>query len=298
MPSRPSATVPSPDAPPSSAAPADAIPAAIPAVIPSAQMPRIGNKRRFAPLRTIVALILREMATRYARTPGGYIWAVLEPLAAIIFLSVGFSLVIRTPALGTSFLLFYATGYMPFDLYGTISGPVARAINFSKPLLLFPAVTWVDAVLARFILNSMTSVLVSVILLTGILAVTDTRTTISLPEIIEALSATMLLGLGVGTLNCALMGLFPIWELIWSILTRPLFLASGIFFLYDDMPGLAREILWYNPLIHVIGLARSGFYPTYNPTYVNLPYVIFVSLILLALGLMLMGRYHRNILNS
>ncbi|MEP4037176.1 ABC transporter permease [Pseudophaeobacter sp.] len=265
---------------------------------PEAQIPRLHNRRSFAPLRTIAALTLREMATRYARTPGGYIWAVLEPLAAIIVLSIAFSLAIRSPALGNSFLLFYATGYMPFELYNTIASTVARAISFSRPLLQFPAVTWIDAVLARFFLNSLTSVLVSVILLTGILAVTDTRTVVSLPEIIEAITTTMLLGLGIGTLNCALMGLFPIWELVWSIITRPLFLASGIFFLYDDMPALAREILWYNPLIHVIGLARSGFYPTYNPTYVNLPYVIFVSLILLTLGLLLLGRYHRDILNN
>jgi capsular polysaccharide transport system permease protein len=290
MSDRPSATVPSAG----TATPAGGQPDPV----SDAQMPRLKNNRSFAPLRTITALILREMATRYARTPGGYVWAVLEPLAAIIFLSIGFSLVIHSPALGNSFLLFYATGYMPFDLYNSIANTVARAIGFSKPLLLFPAVTWLDAVLARFFLNSLTSILVSVILLTSILALTENRTIVSLPEIIEAISATMLLGLGIGTLNCALMGLFPIWELVWSILTRPLFLASGIFFLYDDMPGFARDILWYNPLVHVIGLTRSGFYPTYNPTYVNLPYVILVSLTLLALGLLLLGRFHRNILNT
>ncbi|MFT7592933.1 MAG: capsular polysaccharide transport system permease protein, partial [Paracoccaceae bacterium] len=80
-----------------------------------------------------MALILREMSTRYGRTPGGYIWSILEPLAAILVLSVGFSLVMRTPSLGTSFLLFYATGYLPFNLYQTVSGTVSKSILFSKP---------------------------------------------------------------------------------------------------------------------------------------------------------------------
>ena len=31
---------------------------------------------RFATLRTITALILREMATTYGRSPGGYVWAI------------------------------------------------------------------------------------------------------------------------------------------------------------------------------------------------------------------------------
>nr|WP_240621080.1 ABC transporter permease [Pseudooceanicola lipolyticus] len=245
----------------------------------------------------MLALVLREMSSRYGRTPGGYVWAVLEPLAAIIVLSVGFSLVLRAPSLGTSFLLFYATGYLPFDLYMSVSNQVARAINFSKPLLQYPAVTWLDAVLARFLLNSLTSILVAILLLGGILIATDARATLDMVPVVRAMALAMLLGLGVGTLNCALIGLFPIWEVAWSIITRPLFLASGIFYIYEDLPPLAQDILWYNPLIHILGLMRTGFFPTYTAAYVNEVYVLAVSLVLLALGQILLGRYHREILN-
>lgn len=245
-----------------------------------------------------MALILREMSTRYSRTPGGYIWNVIEPLAAILFLSIGFSLFLRSPALGTSFLLFFATGYMPFDLYVTLSRSCATAITFSRPLLKYPAVTWVDALLARFALNSLTGILNTVLLLGGILIIIDSRTTLSFPPLIEAMGLAMLLGLGVGAVNCVLSGLYPIWTLIWGILNRPLFLASGIFFLYDDMPPLAKEILWYNPLVHIVGLMRTGFYPTYTASYVNEIYVLLVALGLLTLGLILLGRYHRDIINN
>lgn len=269
----------------------------LPPPAPPALPPAEAGSRRFATARTVAALILREMSTRYGRTPGGYLWAVIEPLAAIIVLSVGFSLVLRTPSLGTSFILFYATGYMPFDLYQTVSKMVASAINFSRPLLKYPAVTWVDAVLARFLLNSLTGILVTILLLSGILAVTDTRSVLDLPPIVTAMSLAMLLGLSVGVINCAIMGLFPIWEVAWSIITRPLFIASGIFFLYDTMPPLAQQILWYNPLVHITGLMRTGFYPTYTGDYVSELYVFGVSLGLLVMGLILLGRYHRDILN-
>lgn len=270
-------------------------PTAAPQITP-AQRPR-GRSRRFATLRTIAALVLREMSTRYGRTPGGYIWSILEPLAAILFLSIGFSLVIRTPSLGTSFLLFYATGFLPFNLYMTISNTTARALNFSKPLLKYPAVTWIDAILARFILNSLTSILIAFILIGSVLMISDSRAVVDMGPTLEALALTMLLGLGVGTVNCVLLGLYPLWDVAWSIITRPLFLASGILFLYDDLPPLARELLWYNPLLHITGLMRRGFYPTYAAAYVNLTYVLLISLTLLALGLVLMGRYHRVILN-
>ncbi|TDK50889.1 ABC transporter permease [Antarcticimicrobium luteum] len=271
-------------------------PPALPAQ-PSAPPPAQAGPRRFATLRTVFALILREMSTSYGRTPGGYAWAILEPLGAILVLSVGFSLVIRTPPLGTSFILFYATGYMPFDLYQTLANTIGKAINFSKPLLKYPAVTWLDAVLARFLLNSLTGILVTILLIAGILAVIDSRTVLNLPPAVEAMGLAMLLGLGVGMMNCAIMGLFPLWETIWSIITRPLFIASGVFFLYDTMPPLAQEILWYNPLLHITGLMRTGFYATYTASYVSHVYVLGVSLALLAMGLILMGRYHREILN-
>ncbi|TDE34244.1 ABC transporter permease [Antarcticimicrobium sediminis] len=271
--------------------------AALPPPMPPAPPPAQAGPHRFAALRTVMALVLREMSTRYGRTPGGYAWAILEPLGAILVLSFAFSMVMRTPPLGTSFILFYATGFMPFDLYQTVSNTVARAVNFSKPLLKYPAVTWLDAALARFLLNSLTGILVTILLLSGILAVIDSRIVLDLPPVVEAMALAMLLGLSVGVLNCALMGLFPLWEMIWSILTRPLFIASGIFFLYDTMPPLAQEILWYNPLMHIVGLMRTGFYPTYTASYVSHVYVLGVSLALLTMGLILMGRYHRDILN-
>ena len=104
---------------------------------------------RFSLIRNILALMLREMSTRYGRTPGGYIWGVVEPLAAILFLAIGFSLLLRSPSLGTSFLLFYATGYVVFNLYQVISATTSQAIGYSKPLLMFPAVNWFDALVAR-----------------------------------------------------------------------------------------------------------------------------------------------------
>jgi len=269
----------------------------IPSPRPPALPPSLAGTRRLASTRTIAALILREMSTRYGRTPGGYLWSILEPLAAIIILSIAFSLVMRTPALGTSFLLFYATGYMPFDLYQTLSNTISKAISFSKPLLKYPAVNWMDAVIARFLLNSLTGLLITALLLSGILLLIDNRAILDFPAIATAMGLTMILGLGVGVLNCALIGLFPLWGIAWAIITRPLFIASGIFFLYDTMPPVAREILWYNPLIHIVGRMRTGFYSTYTAAYVSEIYVLVVALICLAMGLILLGRYHRDILN-
>ena len=248
--------------------------------------------------RTISALILREMGSTYGRSPGGYLWALLEPIGAILMLSLAFSLLLRSPSLGTSFLLFYATGFLPFQLYQKLEGKVSGALTYSKSLLAYPRVTWLDAVLARVILNLLTMMMVFFIVITGILILIDSRTIIDVGPIATALAFMALVGFGVGLVNGVLRGLFPVWKQIWGIASRPLFLASGLIFIYEDLPPVAQDILWWNPLFHGTGLARSGFYPTYDAAYVSLPYCFGFGLIFTALGLLLMRTYYKKVLEN
>lgn len=257
------------------------------------------NRRRFAMARTILALMLREMSTQYGRNPGGYLWALLQPLGSILMLALGFSLLIHTPALGTSFILFYASGMLAYDMYQDVSSTTARALQFSRPLLSYPAVTWMDAILARLLLNLLTNAFVAMVLLTGIILYTGVHVSVAIGPVVLAMALAAVVGLAVGCMNCVLGGLYPTWNMVWSIISRPLFIASAILFLYSDLPRGVRDILWYNPLVHVVGLMRRGIYhPIYHADYVSVWYVMGVSLPLIALGLLLIQRYYKEILSN
>lgn len=236
------------------------------------------------------------MSTTYGRTVGGYIWAIVEPLGVIFLLALGFSLLIRNPPLGSNFILFYASGYLVFHAYQMIALPVARSINFSRPLLFYPAVAWIDAVAARTFLNALTSIMVCYITLLIVFVLLETRTVIDIAPMISATALSIFLGFGIGVTNCALMGLFPTWDVIWSIITRPLFLASGVLFTYESLPQGVQDYLWFNPLLHVIGLFRQGIYPMYQADYVSVPFVAGVAALLSAIGLALLHHHHREIL--
>ena len=255
------------------------------------------HRRPLAGLRTIGALVLREMATSYGRSPGGYLWAVIEPVAGIALLSFIFSMGFRAPALGVSFPLFYATGMLPFLLFTHLSSKVAQSLDFSRPLLAYPAVTWLDAILARFLLNLVTQLMVGLLVLGGILALFDTRAVLDLSAILAAYGLAALVGLGIGVMNCLLQGLFPVWIHAWSILMRPMFLISTIFFTFESVPSPWRDVLWYNPAVHFIGILRRGFYPGYDAAFASPLYVTGIGLGLLAIGLLFLSRAHRHILN-
>ncbi len=248
------------------------------------------HSRRFAIGRTITALMLREMVTTYGRSPGGYVWAILEPVAAIGLLSFAFALAFHAPPLGKSFALFYATGYLPYMMFHDISNKTATAISFSRSLLTFSAVTWLDAVIARFVLNLLTHLMVIMLVLGAMIALFDTRAVPELSTMANALGMAAAAALGVGMINGYLFLAFPVWERIWMVLTRPLFIVSGVFFLFDDLPAWVQNFLWFNPIFHATGEMRNGFYPTYAPHYVHSPFAYGLGLTLILVGAMLLSR--------
>lgn len=256
---------------------------------------RVG--RSLPSLRAITALILREMGTTYGRSPGGYLWAVLEPAAGIALLSLVFSVGFRAPSLGISFPMFYATGMLPFLMFSIVVNKVAQSLNFSRPLLVYPSVTFVDSLIARFVLNILTQLMVSYVVIMSILLLFDTRITPDLSVIAQAFGLTALLAMGIGTLNAFLTTQFPVWQQAWNIIMRPMFLISCIFFLFESIPQPYRDYLWWNPLVHVIGLMRRGFYATYDGPYISVTYVVAISLICLSAGLLFLRRFHRDLLN-
>lgn len=236
------------------------------------------------------------MSTRFGRTPGGYIWILLQPLGMIVLLALAFSMLQRHPSLGTSFLLFKSTGFMVLTMFRTISSLTGQALNFSRALMDYPGVTWIDAILARFLLNSLAGILVTLIILSGIILYEDLRLILDWPSIILAMGLAILLGFGVGCLNCVLFLRFDVWQQAWMILTAPLFVVSGVILIYESLPPLAQSILWYNPIYHITGLMRAGFYSTYNPVYISIPYVLVCALAPMVAGLLLLRRYHRTLL--
>ncbi len=265
---------------------------------PTPSTPLGVKRRRFASLRAISALILREMATTYGRSPLGYFWAILEPVLGITLLSLVFTAVLRAPPIGQNFAMFYATGMLPFMLYTDMSTKTMQSLKFSRQLLVYPSITFIDALLARAVLTVLTQTLVMGIVFTGIIVLFDTRVLPDIPRIALAITMVSALSFGLGVVNCALMGFLPSWGRIWAIVNRPMFLISCIFFPYEGIPQPYRDWLWYNPLVHVVGTMRQGFYPYYEGAYVSPLYVFGLALGLSTVGLLFMWRYYRDFLQQ
>ncbi|KAA3503660.1 ABC transporter permease [Agrobacterium tumefaciens] len=243
-----------------------------------------------AHIRVVGALLVREMSTRFGSKPGGYIWAIIDPAGHIAFMSLIFMAITHTPALGKSFPLFFATGYLAFQFYAAMAGFLNGAIKANRTLLSYPNVAPIDTVAARYILQAGTTSVVSFCVLGVILLTVDQPVYLNWPAIIEAAFAATMLGLGTGIFNNVAALRFPLYEQVFNIINRPMFLISGVFFLPDALPGPIRDIVLLNPLVHVVMLFRKGFYPEYRAEMMNMTYLYSFALSILFMGLLLFTR--------
>jgi len=242
------------------------------------------------------ALILREMATRFGRSYGGYFWAIAEPAAVIALLSLVFSELARRPPIGDSFAFYFASGYLAFHIYSDIAMNISQSVRVNLTLLNFPRVTPLDTILARFVLQSLTVIVVFVIMITAIAMADGVSIRPNPAAIAFAIVLAQCLGLAVGTLNCVIFAIIPVWERIFGIINRPLFLISGIFFEYDSLPRYAQDLIWYNPLVHIVALMRRGLFPTYSPDFISIPYVVFLIFTVGLLGILMLRAFHAKVI--
>lgn len=261
-------------------------------------MRRATPRRQFSFARSVMALILREMSSTYGRSPGGYVWAILEPIAGIAIFSVAFGAMRFSPPLGESFALFFAAGFLPLALYMDMTSKVGAAITYSRPLLAYPNVTYIDAIIGRVLLSFLTQAVIFFIIVVSCILIFDLNLIIDYIAIARAFSMAIALGIGVGLVNCFLMSMFPIWQFIWAVMNRPLFIISGVLFLIDGLPAGIRDIVMLNPVAHVVSMMRSGLYVTYDAVYVSEVYVYMFAGTLAVTGLILLHRYHRVILDE
>ncbi|SFH69204.1 ABC transporter permease [Albimonas pacifica] len=248
--------------------------------------------------RVVIALLRREMSTKYGRSMGGYFWAVAEPCGMIFIMSFAWSFMSRSPDLGQSFVVFFGSGFLSFNFYRNTAAGLFTVVRNNSSLLKYPNVNIWDAIVARTLLQTLTNCMVMVLIL-GI-AGTFTGETLSLdfPRIAGALSVATLLGVGMGTLNAVLFHIVPTWERIFKIINRPLFIISGVLYTPESrlVPGPAMDFLALNPLVHVISAFREGIYPVYHARLNHLEYPLAVGLVMLFFGLLLLRRYDERLL--
>lgn len=243
--------------------------------------------------RVVSALILRETRTRYGKTRLGHLWALFEPLAHMLTFAAIFSFLGRSSPLGGSVAMLVLTGLFPYALFSNISTQLMNAVEANKVLLSYPHVTPFDVMVSRAILEVLTQVVVFVfvLLILAVQGLWDLKIDDPLRVLIVVFVGAGL-GTGMGLINAALAFKFPSYAQTYGIIMRPMYFLSGIFFVAGYMSKDIQQILYYNPVAHLIEWFRSAIYVNYESPFLSVGYIVNFTITVLFFGLLLL-RFNR-----
>ncbi len=236
--------------------------------------------------RVVHALILREIGGRFGQTYFGYIWALFNPAAGVIVLTVIFSTAERLSPPDIPLLMFMVTGYLTWQCFNSTYDRAQSATGMSQALLHFPHVTGLDLVVARAMLEIMTFTLILIIFTVIGMLMTDNAWP-DRPRL--ALLAFWYAGLGGAVLGGLVGALTPLMRSLNNFVSPILrlgFFTSGIFFTAAQLPSWVLPYLSWNPMFHVIERVRETWFAAYVSPIADEIYVIRILVFGLAAALL------------
>ena len=193
----------------------------------------------------------------------------------------------RATPYGDSTALFLATGVVPFLTFSYVTRMMMILLVQKRPLLAFPEVKVLDMLFASALLEIMSSFcLVLCVLIIAWFVGIDAMPR-NIIQASYALGAAILLGLGFGLFNGVIALAFPAWFTGFTLLTIVLYITSGIYFVPDALPAIARDALAYQPTVQLVEWMRAAYYDGYGGLVLDRGYVIGFGVVTLFLGLLL-----------
>jgi capsular polysaccharide transport system permease protein len=246
--------------------------------------------------RIIGLLVAREMRTRFSDSRIGSAMAFIEPALQFLAIFIIFTILGRRPHFGTSVFLFLATGFIPYLLFTSISSAASRGIRIARNFRNIRLITPLHVTLAQSMFEFFTHSLIYILALyllwfNGI----SDAIPIKPQAALEAIGAIVAVALGVGMINANVMALFPIWRVIYGLITRFLLFTSGVFYVPDFLPPQYRWYLSWNPVLHGIDWFRTGFYLTYPTNVLDRPYLLTWGAVTIFFGLVLERALRRRL---
>lgn len=245
----------------------------------------------------IYALLIRETKTRFGSNNLGYLWAVLEPIAHILIISMIFGTFSSKIISGVDYPVFVMISISTWFLFNNILNKSTGAIESNRGLLVYHNVKPIDTIFARIILEIY-------IYITTIFFLYFTFKIIGYDVSIRNFNMFFVVILEVilfaVSLSLFLSILYQFSEnakKIVNIILKPLYYISAVFYPLSIIPEAYRVYFLYNPITNIMDLVRYYYFDDFIK-YGSHFYLNTVSLIFLLISLFLFKHLSNNIIKT
>jgi capsular polysaccharide transport system permease protein len=222
----------------------------------------IENIRKTA--RAILAIISREVRSRYTGDVFGYAWAYVGPLAWIGVVYVIFKILGRNSPIDVDIGSFILSGIVPYLTFRYIINAVLRSRTSYRQIVLLPFVTPGLVYSSVSILEFYNAIFIYALLLTGNAWISGE---IYLDDPLLAIFGFFLscsVGAAFGYAVAGLSSKSEFAVRITPIILRPMFYLSAVFYTANELPPAITHWIAWNPLMHAVEITRSGLFIAYE----------------------------------
>jgi len=239
--------------------------------------------------RTLVALLIREIISRYGRTNLAFLWLVIEPLILCVGVMVVWSF-IRHDSHNIPLIAFIVSGYMPLTLWRHVSSHAVSCIRHNTALFYHRSVRPLDVLFAsvtlEFVGTSMA--LIAVLVTLQLTALLEFQARIDL--MIAGWFFMAWLSFSVGMVLAALAERFDFVEKLISPFQYLMLPISGCFYMVAWLPTWTQRLALYIPTVHCYEMFRAGLLGEAVETHYSMAYLAVFCMVTTALGLTMMRR--------
>lgn len=240
----------------------------------------------------LFALIFKEFKVKLGKSKLGTLWVLLEPIISMSMISAIWLIIGRDKIDNTNVMLFIGSGFVVFIIVRRGIAPIPSGITVNQSLLNYPQVKPIDTILARYFLEMWLHMVASFLLFFTLWWVMNIFPSFPDPlEVIASVLVAMAMSLGIALLLAVYGTFYEGLMRIVTIISQPLMILSSVLYSMNDLPVKARDVLTWNPIVHIISSFRNGAFGTPLFRGHDLTYPAGLALILVGLGFV---AYHAN----
>lgn len=246
-------------------------------------------------LRTVGALMMREIMTRYGREGMGFLWLIGEPLLFCGGVLIMWSIIKPPYEHGVRLGPFVMSGYMSLLLIRHLISYCVSAVSANSGLLYHSRISQLHIYGSRIVLEFVGATLAFVVVYIILLLLGQLGPPTDYLLLYSGWLIVFGLGTGLAMVFAGLVVMYETFERIVGFLSYALIPLSGAFMMTSFLPPEARPAYMLIPFPHGVEMIRSSIFGEFVETYYNVPYALLWILILNGVGLVLVTLSEKHI---
>jgi capsular polysaccharide transport system permease protein len=245
--------------------------------------------------RVIVALMSRELTTRFGRENIGFLWIMAEPLLFASLVALVWTVIKGPEEHGVGIVPFVISGYIPLTLLRNSFGRCTSIFVANGSLMYHRQIGILDFVFVRVLIEAIGAMMAyafigTVLVFFDLFPVPD-----NIGLMVGGWAIYALFTLSACLIIAPLSEMSEVLEKVLPVTVYISIPFSGTFFMVSWLTPEVRDFMLWSPMVNAVEMMRSGLFGDNVRPYYDVSVPLGISMVLMVIGLAMCRRVRRTL---